>query len=84
MSLLSNYNLGSSIYMNEIEFVNTIQSMIQSNQPYYSIFDTFIRFALDQKIFMNYFKMHNAVRIYIQPYASTELLQYLKKNIDNL
>lgn len=78
------YKIYSSIYMDENEFINNIKAKIESNQPYYTIFDLFIHFALDHNFFMNYFKMHDAVRIYIKPYASPELLNYFKKNIDNL
>jgi hypothetical protein len=81
---LIHYNLDSSIYMKEHEFVNTFKSMIESNQPYYCMFDIFIHFALDNKFFMNYYEMHRAVLLYIRPYASPELLTYFKKNIDNL
>jgi hypothetical protein len=66
------------------EKINQIKSMIESNQPYYTIFDVFIQFCLDEKIFMKNYEMHRAVCIHIKPYASIELLNYFEKNINNL
>jgi hypothetical protein len=66
------------------EKINQIKSMIESNQSYYNIFDVFIQFCLDEKIFMKYYEMNRAVCIYIKPYASIELLNYFEKNINNL
>jgi hypothetical protein len=70
--------------MNNIEFSHKMKVMIQSNQPYYMIFDEFIHFMIECKIFMNYYEMFNSVRIYIKPYASCDLLNYFEKNLNNL
>jgi hypothetical protein len=70
--------------MNEIEYVDKIKSMIQSNQPYYHIFDLMIEFMLIHKIPMKSYELHRNVCIYIKPYASLELLTYMKKNIEIL
>jgi hypothetical protein len=70
--------------MNEQEYSNRIQSMIQTNQPYYAIFDVMIEYMLIHKIPMRSYELHRNVCVYIKPYASPELLNYFEKNIDHL
>lgn len=70
--------------MNEIEYVNRIKEMIQTNQPYYSIFDVMIDYMLINRIPMKSYELHRNLCIYIKPYASSELITYFEKNINNL
>ncbi len=70
--------------MNESEYVDRIKSMIQSNQPYYQIFDLMIEYMLIHRIPMRSYELHRNLCVYIKPYASPELITYFEKNINNL
>ncbi len=70
--------------MNESEYVHHIKSMIQTNQPYYQIFDVMIEYMLIHRIPIKSYELHRNLCVYIKPYASPELINYFEKNINNL
>jgi hypothetical protein len=70
--------------MNESEYVDRIKAMIQTNQPYYQIFDLMIEYMLIHRIPMRTYELNRNLCVYIKPYASPELINYFEKNINNL
>lgn len=73
-----------SFYLMEYEFTNKMKLMIEANEPYHVLFNAFIHFCLDKKIFMNDYQMHKAVLLYVKPVASDEIVKFFYNNINIL